>query len=202
MAPMDLAFREVGRAVFQVQRFEAALTPIYELFKIVTIDGHFERHQGLIPDGAWKLALTALVKELEKKGRIDAEFSARLRAFAVRRHTLIHRWLPQHGWPGNDKGTEAYTALTEFACGVAAEAYELTTTVARYVLACSIGYGDLELTDVFLRAAQLSPEDVRGIEEQLAAVRDELGAEGNGSVPLRVPLVELRSYLDNVKAAP
>jgi len=193
MSPMDLAFREVGLAVLRVQRLEAALAPIYETFKIVTIDGHFERFKGLIPDSAWRMPLTALVNELELKGKIDAAFAARLRAFAESRHTLVHRWFIQHGWPGDDLDAPAYAHLTELALSVATEAHELTKMVGRYMLAACIGYGDLRLEDMFLRVLELSGEEIRTIDERLAHVREHLGSDWVGGVPKGIPLVTLLS---------
>jgi hypothetical protein len=130
---MELAYAAIGRAVFAAQLFEVALTPIFEGFKMIVDPAYREKTGGYIPAGAFKVPITSIVKTLVATGDIAPDLEARLVAYAEDRHTLIHRWIINNGWP-DDTDAEGFRPIVELANRVEHEAKLLTRAFTRYMV--------------------------------------------------------------------
>lgn len=102
---MQNPYAAIGRAVLTAQAFETAIVPIFELFKVHVEAGYLEKTGGRMPEGAFKVPLRNMLKELAKRGGIAPELETQLDAFIEDRHTLIHRCIQTYGWP--DEADEA-----------------------------------------------------------------------------------------------
>lgn len=80
---------------------------------------------------SFRPAVTSLLRELKGQIHVDPAFEARIIEFSERRHTLIHRWFVQKGWPS---AASDRAALTTLARSVAQDAMDLTPVLAKYVL--------------------------------------------------------------------
>jgi hypothetical protein len=99
---MEFAYAAIGRAVVAAQIFETTLVPIFEFFKIHTKSEYLEETGGYLSAGMFKVPITSIVKTLESDGHIAPDLKARLTDYAEDRHTLIHCWVQQHGWPDDN----------------------------------------------------------------------------------------------------
>src|SRR5450756_1689742 len=99
---MERVYAAIGRAVFAAQVFETTLIPLFEFFKMHTEPGYLEKTGGYVRPEVLKVPVTAIVKALAARGSIAPELEERLTKYAEDRHTLIHRWVQQHGWPADD----------------------------------------------------------------------------------------------------
>jgi hypothetical protein len=168
---MERVLLEVGTAVLEVQTFEMTMVPVYQFFRFATEEEYLAQREGRIPKGAWKQPLAALVNELEGNDRIDAALATRLRTFAEQRHALIHRWILQNGWPGNELGADAYEPLQALAVEVRNEAVALRKLISSRALAAATNHPDVPMTaeDIFGPEGSLPPGAIDAIHEQLRA---------------------------------
>lgn len=122
---MEYAYSAIGRAVFAAQLFETALIPIFEFFKMHTEAGYLERTGGCIPSGAFKIPVKTVVNTLAANGSLAPDLEERLAKFVEDRHTLIHRWVREHGWP-DENDAPGFAPIIELANRVEREAKSLT----------------------------------------------------------------------------
>lgn len=186
MTPMEQVLHDIGLAVLEVQVLEVFLTPTYQLFKIATDPSHYEKHKGYIPESAWKQPLTSLVNELDQRGSIDAGLAARFRRFAEQRHTLIHRWVQQCGWPGNGLSEEEYKPLRSLAHSVRAEAIALRTLVGARVLIAGAPGAMLKPEDMFMSGAEVTDAERHLIEDNRRAMEAAIQRGDVDAPPTRV----------------
>ncbi|PLP96823.1 hypothetical protein [Cupriavidus pauculus] len=119
---MERAYATIGEAVVFAQILEAAIVPLSEIFKMKSDPAYFEKTGGgFISEGIFKSATANIIKELEKRGGIDAGLQELLTAYIDMRHTLIHRWFIQKGWPA-DGDVDAFAEVIAFAVKVKMEA--------------------------------------------------------------------------------
>lgn len=130
---MELAYTAIGRAVFAAQLFEVALTPIFEGFKMITDPAYREKTGGHISAGAFKVSVATVVKTLAATGDIAPDLQERLLAYSEDRHTLIHRWIINNGWP-DDGNEEGFRPIVELANRVEREAKLLTRALTGYMV--------------------------------------------------------------------
>jgi hypothetical protein len=130
---MQNPYVAIGRAVMTAQAFETAIVPIFELFKIHVDAGYFEKTGGGMPEGAFKVPLRNILKELAKRGSIAPELEAQLDAFIEDRHALIHRCIQTYGWP-DDADEAAFAPVVELATRVEKGARQLIQSIVGYVI--------------------------------------------------------------------
>jgi hypothetical protein len=130
---VEHAYAAIGRAVFFAQIFETALIPIFEIFKLIDQPAYRLKTDGCISNGAFKVPITNIIKALADKGQIAPELEKRLSAYAQDRHTLIHRWVRENGWPEDDD-VAGYSSIVELANRVESEAKQLTKQFADYMV--------------------------------------------------------------------
>jgi hypothetical protein len=129
---MEEVFAAVGKAVIAAQVFETALVPVLELYKIHTEPGRLARTKGHIAPGAFKEPIKNIVKFLEARDGLDPELGQRLVAYSENRHTLVHRWLYENGWPS--ESPELQAQLIALASKVEQEAWDLSQAFSNYIL--------------------------------------------------------------------
>ena len=130
---MQEGYAAIGRAVVTAQMFETALVPIYEIFKIHAEPDYREQTGGHVREEMFKLPVTAIVKALANKGGIAPDLESRLQKYAADRHTLIHRWVREHGWP-DDRDVDGFRPIVALAADVQQQAVDLTRLLVGYVL--------------------------------------------------------------------
>ena len=130
---MKSVFESIGRAVYAVQLFETILIHIFEFYKMATRTDYFDKTKGYIPEGAFKLPIKAIVKELRKKDEIDPELAKRLENYAEDRHLLIHRWFNENGI-STDPKSETNQNLKKLAIKVEKESKSLASDLLRYMV--------------------------------------------------------------------
>ena len=130
---MQQAYTAIGRAVFFAQLFETALIPIFEGFKMQTEPGYLLKTGGYIPAGAFKVPITNIIKVLSAAGNIAPDLEERLTRYAESRHTLVHRWVRDNGWPAEDD-VAGFVPIIQLANQVETEAKELTRSFTGYML--------------------------------------------------------------------
>jgi hypothetical protein len=123
----------IGRAVLAAQIFETALVPIFEFFKMQTEPGYLEKTGGYVRAGTFKVPVSNIVKALSEHGNIAPDLEARLTAYINDRHTLIHRWVLEHGWP-DEHDAASFAPIVELANRVEQEAKQLTRQIVGYVV--------------------------------------------------------------------
>ena len=121
-------FRLSVKRSFALQYFELLLAPVYAIHKHV-IKGNDELLPTYAKDANFKQPLTAVVKELEDAGRIDAALAKSLRDYSEQRHILVHRWILQKGYLTNDG---SFKALAEHAVMVFEQTQALITAIVEY----------------------------------------------------------------------
>ena len=129
---MESAYAAIGRAVFATQLLETALVPIFEFFKMHVEPGYIEKTGGYIPAGAFRVPVKSIVNSLSAKGSIAPDLEQRLSAFTEDRHTLIHRWVQERGWP-DDGDAKGFEPIMELAHRVEREAKDLALCLTRYM---------------------------------------------------------------------
>lgn len=130
---MEKAYAAIGRAVVFAQIFEAALIPIFEMFKMQTEPKYLEKTGGYIPAGSFKVPVKSVIKTLSSKGNIAPDLETRLNSYVEDRHVLIHRWFQEHGWP-TDNDAAGFAPIVELASRVESEARELSRLFAGYMV--------------------------------------------------------------------
>lgn len=130
---MEKAYAAIGRAVAFSQIFETALIPIFEMFKMQIESGYLEKTGGHIRAGAFKVPVKNVIKILSSKGDIAPDLEVRLNSYLEDRHTLIHRWFREHGWPA-DNDAPGFAPIIELANRVESEARELSCLFAGYMV--------------------------------------------------------------------
>ncbi len=139
---MEKAYAAIGKAVFASQMLEAATIPLFELYKMNTQEGYFQKTNGCLPQGAFKNPIKNILKALSAEQKIAPELEDRFSKYLEDRHTLIHRWLQEKGWP--DDGDElGFRPIIELAKKVESEAKELTKVLVGYV----IRYGNPDMQE-------------------------------------------------------
>ncbi len=123
-------YASIGHAVGMCQLFEFIFTVCV---KLVYKQKDVTSADDLAPldSKSFRVAITGLLNELKQVANVHPEFEAKIIAFSDRRHTLIHRWFNQHGWPEQDKDK---TILTDFARSLGREALDLSTVLGGYVI--------------------------------------------------------------------
>jgi hypothetical protein len=129
---VEQAYTAIGRAVASAQRFETILIWIFDLYKMVTDDDYLDQWEGEFPPRAMKQRTSDLLKALKAKGHIAPDLEQRLTDYLDDRHTLIHRWMAEHGWPRRDD-IAGFTPIIALAHRVQTEANFLTKAFVRYV---------------------------------------------------------------------
>lgn len=130
---MQDAYAAIGRAVMAAQSFETAMVPIFEVFKVHTDLDYSVKTGGNIPDGAFKVPLRNILKELTERGGVAPELGAVIDAFIEDRHTLIHRCIQTYGCP-RDGDAEGFAPIIELAHRVEKTAKQLIQTIVGYFL--------------------------------------------------------------------
>ena len=126
-------FHAIGKAVYSAQLFETVLTPVFEIYKIKTKPGYLEKTQGYISNGAFKVPISSVVKELAKSEDISPDLEERLNTYSEKRHQLIHRWILENGSSVNELD-ETNQKLYKLATEVDKDANELCKLFTGYLL--------------------------------------------------------------------
>lgn len=113
--------------------FETALVPIVEFRRMVTDPVYLEETGGYVRAGQFKVAVTSIVKMLNEQGDIAPDLATRLTKWTEDRHTLIHRWMLEHGWP-DDNDHVGWAPIIDLANRVHEEATQLTKLLVNQVL--------------------------------------------------------------------
>ncbi|MDA1082743.1 MAG: hypothetical protein O2973_13960, partial [Gemmatimonadetes bacterium] len=113
--------------------FETTLVPIFEFFKMQSDPAYLERTGGYIPAGAFRVPVKSIVRTLADGGNIAPDLEDRLSRYVEDRHTLIHRWVQERGWP-DDSDAAGFVPIIELAVRVENEAKSLTVAFARYMV--------------------------------------------------------------------
>lgn len=129
---MEQAYTAIGRAVLAAQAFEIALASIFQFFRMVNEPSYMKQTGGKLPENAFRDPTTKIVRMLKEKGDIAPDFEARLLQYAEDRHTLIHRWVIEHGWPA-ESDTEGFKPIVALATRVASEAKYLALQLTGYM---------------------------------------------------------------------
>lgn len=130
---MEHAYAAIGRAVFFAQIFETTLIPIFEIFKLLDQPTYRVKTGGYISDGAFKIPISSIINALREKGQIAPDLEERLNTYVQDRHTLIHRWVKENGWPA-DTDVEGFSSVVDLANRVESEAKQLTKQFADYMV--------------------------------------------------------------------
>jgi hypothetical protein len=115
------------------QMFETALVPLVELSRMVADPAYAEETAGYVRAGKFKVPVTGIVRMLSERGDIAPDLATRLTKYAEDRHTLIHRWVREHGWP-DDGDVEGWAPIIDLANRVHEEARQLTSLLVNHVL--------------------------------------------------------------------
>lgn len=130
---IDVAFAEVGKAVWLGQILEATLVPIFEFFRMRTEDGYMQKTQGFVQPGAYRQPLRNLIKHLAAQEHISPEVEAALDRYIEDRHRLVHRWILEHG-RADQHDIAAWVAMAEHARSVGEQAQFLTRSFSAYMV--------------------------------------------------------------------
>lgn len=130
---MQIAYTAIGQAVVAAQILETALVPIFAFFRMKTEPGYLEKTGGFVPVGAFKVPIASIVKTLAERGSIAPDLEDRLTKYVADRHSLIHRWVLEHGWPAEGDIAE-FAPILELANRVKQEASQLTTMLASHMV--------------------------------------------------------------------
>lgn len=131
--PLSKAHEAIGRAVWMCQTFETVVVVCIELVRRYKQIVAGEKVDGLIDRKRFKVATTNLMKELLSSNDIDPVFKSRIDSLLDRRHTLVHRWFLENGWPGDDDTVEL-ERIFSFAVEIETEAREITQALLSSVV--------------------------------------------------------------------
>lgn len=135
MSPHEAAaFTAIGRAVWMAQVFEATLVQLFEFFKMQQDLVYAQKTGGYVTPQAYKLAISNLIKALAAKGNIEPELEGKLLKYNEDRHTLVHRWYVQHGYPAEDAAV-SWHQLQVHADSVGKQAESLVKYLVGYIVA-------------------------------------------------------------------
>ena len=81
----------------------------------------------------FKAPTTALLRELRDHVKVSEKFEELITDVVDRRHTLIHRWLLEKGWPQDDGESAAIAELTEFSRALNEDLIALTRILVKAV---------------------------------------------------------------------
>jgi hypothetical protein len=129
--PSEATFSAIGKAVYASQLFETSLVPIAELHRFHADPSRAEKTGGYLSAGAYKLATSALIKELSTLGTVDPGLQERITKYLDQRHTLVHRWLVEKGLPSTTQDDADLRKLAEWVEG---EAKALARHFVSYVV--------------------------------------------------------------------
>lgn len=143
-------YEAIGRAVGAAQIFEAVIVVCSEFVRISKDSLAGNESDGLVNPKRFKVATKLLLKQLAQTNDIAPEFETRVAALVDKRHTLIHRWYVENGWPG-EHDAEEIVKLTTLAQEVESECLQITATLAGYILKVNEDFEDIRkpVTDLF-----------------------------------------------------
>lgn len=132
-ASLESAFAAIGRAVCAYQAFERVIVLGVELVRI----GHAVRQGVSPPDhmnaNRFRVATKSLLKELAQREDIDPTLYVRIDSLVDQRHTLVHQWVSENGWPSG-RNHEATERMRLYARQVEAESKALMFMLLTFVL--------------------------------------------------------------------
>lgn len=112
----------IGLAVEACQIFEFSLVTCVTLV-FEQQDAESLAEVRAIKHSDFKVPTKNLLDRLAKVIDVDSSFSGNVLGFSERRHTLIHRWLIQKGWP---ETPEQEREMTEYASCIVSDAKKLS----------------------------------------------------------------------------
>ena len=126
-------YEAIGRAVWAAQVFETIIVVCVELVRLTKEFEAGALTDGLINPKRFKDATMNLLKKLSASNDIDPTFEAKIAALVDKRHTLIHRWFIEKGWP-EDEDVNEIAQVISFAREVEEESQAITRLLLQYVL--------------------------------------------------------------------
>jgi hypothetical protein len=130
---MEIMHAAVGRAVIAAQVFEATLAALFEFFRMQSEPEYLQESGGILTSGAFKVPVKNMVRTLAEKGSVAPDLEVRLSQYVEDRHTLVHRWMLQNGWP-EENDPDGWKPFADLAVRVETEAKFLTRSLLGYVL--------------------------------------------------------------------
>lgn len=130
---MNHIYAAIGRAVIAAQLFEIVLVPTFQIFKMIGDAAYQEKTGGCIPAGSFKMAIKNIIKGLAEKGEIAADLEERLNNYIEDRHTLVHRWVQEYGWP-DETNPDVFGEVVALAARVEAESINLARIFSGYIV--------------------------------------------------------------------
>jgi|RhiMetdeSRZDD1v2_1073273.scaffolds.fasta_scaffold335575_2 hypothetical protein len=140
--PENVMYETIGRAVASCQMFEflfvACVKLVFKRGLTTAIDDHAP-----LDHNSFRPAVKALLNELKDTITVDQHFEKRIKDFTERRHTLIHRWFIQQGWPSSSDGNSVLELL-QFAADVTRDALDLSSLLSSYVVEWMSRFPEME----------------------------------------------------------
>ena len=146
-------YEAIGQAVIFAQTFEVLIVVCTEMVRLSKEFLEGRPTDFMVNPARLKEATKRLINELAKDNDITPDLESRISDLIDKRHTLIHRWSIENGWPA-DNDLDEIQRIIDLAKEITRESAAISQILTKYILRNNAEQSDMriKLASIFKEA--------------------------------------------------